>query len=43
MLGNGDLEGGYILHNARFDFNNEILHIGASYWVTLVEQELSAG
>ncbi len=30
-----------LLHNARFDFNDDALPIGASYWATLVEQELA--
>lgn len=28
------------LHNARYDFNDSVLAIGASYWATLVEQSL---
>ncbi|MFO1154390.1 MAG: M20 aminoacylase family protein [Rhodospirillales bacterium] len=35
----GDSEPG--LHNPRYDFNDRILPIGASYWVALVEQELA--
>jgi hippurate hydrolase len=40
-LGNGGQEGGCILHNAHYDFNDEVLPVGASYWVTLVEQKLA--
>jgi amidohydrolase len=29
------------LHHPAYDFNDEILAIGASYWATLVEQQLS--
>ena len=29
------------VHNPGYDFNDEILPIGASYWATLVEQELA--
>ena len=29
------------LHNPRYDFNDDALAIGASYWVTLAEQRLS--
>ena len=29
-----------MVHNPGYDFNDEILPIGASYWVTLVEQQL---
>jgi len=36
---NGD-RGSVPVHNPRYDFNDEILPIGASFWATLVEQEL---
>jgi metal-dependent amidase/aminoacylase/carboxypeptidase family protein len=36
---NGD--GGCMLHNPRYDFNDERLPIGASYWATLVEHVLA--
>jgi hippurate hydrolase len=39
-LGNGPTEGGCMLHNPAYDFNDEILPVGASYWATLVEQIL---
>ena len=39
-LGNGSRDGGCMLHNPHYDFNDEILPIGTSYWVSLVEQEL---
>ena len=29
------------LHNPAFDFNDELLPVGASYWVTLAERELA--
>jgi amidohydrolase len=29
------------LHNPHYDFNDDALQIGASYWVTLAEQQLS--
>jgi len=38
--GNGGREGGCTLHNPRYDFNDEALPIGASYWATLVESVL---
>ncbi len=41
FIGNGGGAGGCILHNPRYDFNDEILPIGASYWATLVEQVLA--
>jgi len=31
------------VHNVRYDFNDDILPIGASFWSTLVEQELARG
>jgi hippurate hydrolase len=40
-IGNGPGEGGCVLHNPRYDFNDDILPIGASYWATLVEQVLA--
>jgi hippurate hydrolase len=40
-IGNGPGEGGCILHNPRYDFNDEILPIGASYWATLAEHVLA--
>jgi len=36
-IGNGPMEGGRSLHSARYDFNDAILPLGASYWSTLVE------
>ena len=36
-LGNGPGEGGCTLHNPRYDFNDAILPVGASYWAKLVE------
>jgi len=29
------------IHNPRYDFNDDVLAIGASYWVTLAEQQLA--
>lgn len=41
FIGNGaDSVGGCALHNPYYDFNDEILTTGASYWVALVEQQL---
>ena len=39
-LGSGRGEGTAGLHNPRYDFNDDALAIGASYWVTLAEQQL---
>jgi len=33
-------EGGCMLHNTQYDFNDEILPIGGSYWVQLVQNVL---
>jgi len=33
-------KGGCLLHNTQYDFNDEILPIGASYWVQLVQNIL---
>jgi hippurate hydrolase len=40
LLGAGRDDGGPMLHEPRYDFNDEILPIGASYWAKLVEQSL---
>ena len=40
-LGNGSSDGGCLLHNPHYDFNDEILVVGASYWVKLVERVLT--
>ncbi len=39
-LGNGPGEGGCMLHNPHYDFNDDILHTGISYWINLVKEEL---
>ena len=44
-IGNGlvpedSLKGGCMLHNTQYDFNDEILPIGASYWIQLVQNIL---
>ena len=41
-LGSGPAPADGMLHNARYDFNDEVLAIGASYWARLVESELAA-
>ena len=40
-LGTGPAPADGMLHNARYDFNDEALPIGASYWVQLVENEMA--
>jgi hippurate hydrolase len=39
-LGNGPGEGGCMLHNARYDFNDDALPVGVAYWVRLVGEVL---
>ena len=39
-LGAGPAKEGAMLHNANYDFNDEVLATGASYWAQLVESEL---
>ncbi len=40
--GKGKGDGGCMLHSSQYDFNDDVLSIGASYWATLVENELVA-
>jgi hippurate hydrolase len=42
-LGNGPGEDGCLLHNARYDFNDEALPIGASFLARLAERFLEKG
>jgi amidohydrolase len=39
-LGNGPGTGGCTLHNPHYDFNDELLTLGVSYWVRLVQKQL---
>jgi amidohydrolase len=39
-IGNGMAEGGCMLHNPRYDFNDAILPLGVAYWVELVKRVL---
>ena len=39
-IGNGPGEDGCLLHNPRYDFNDEILAVGAAFWTRLVERYL---
>jgi len=41
-MGNGPGTGGCLLHNPQYDFNDDALAVGASYWVKLVESQLCA-
>ncbi|MBS36161.1 MAG: peptidase M20 [Thiotrichales bacterium] len=41
MIGNGDDEfGGCMVHNPHYDFNDDVLPVGSSYWVELVKELL---
>ncbi|MCF6193266.1 MAG: amidohydrolase [Kangiellaceae bacterium] len=43
LIGNsGEDHGGCMIHNPHYDFNDQILIIGASFWIQLVEDRLSA-
>jgi amidohydrolase len=39
MLGGAKGEGDPLLHHPKYDFNDDILPVGASWWATLVEQQ----
>ncbi|WP_153114647.1 M20 aminoacylase family protein [Rhodocyclus tenuis] len=40
-LGNGPGSGGCTLHNPHYDFNDAVLPLGISYWVSLVKTALA--
>ena len=40
LLGAGHPGSGKMLHNSKYDFNDDILPMGASYWSRLVEMQL---
>jgi hippurate hydrolase len=40
FLGQGGIEGGCMLHNPRYDFNDEVIPLGAGYLAALVEDSL---
>jgi hippurate hydrolase len=39
-LGQGGAEGGCFLHNSRYDFNDEVIPVGAGYMAALAERAL---
>ena len=43
FIGNGPGEGGCLLHSPHFDFNDDAIPVGASYWITLVQSLLGKG
>ncbi|MOA68501.1 hypothetical protein D3C78_1961490 [compost metagenome] len=40
IIGNGEGEGGCMVHNPGYDFNDECLPLAATYWVKLTERFL---
>ncbi len=42
IIGNGDGEGGCMVHNPGYDFNDSNLKVGAAYWSRLAETFLAA-
>jgi len=40
FLGQGGIEGGCMLHNPNYDFNDEVIPLGAGYLAALVEEAL---
>ena len=40
-VGNGPGEGGCLLHNTRYDFNDSALPVGVSFFVRLAERFLA--
>lgn len=41
-IGNGPGEGGCMLHNPNYDFNDDLIPVGGAYWVELVRRLLPA-
>lgn len=41
-IGNGPSQGGCMLHNPNYDFNDELIPVGGAYWVELVRRLLAA-
>jgi amidohydrolase len=39
-LGQGGAEGGFFLHNSRYDFNDEVIPVGAGYMAALAERAM---
>jgi len=40
-LGNGAIENGKGLHNPHYDFNDDVLPLGANFWIALVQHQLA--
>ena len=43
FIGNDDGPDACVVHNPGYDFNDDILALGASYWVRVVEAKLASG
>ena len=43
LIGNGVGEGGCMVHNPGYDFNDHNIGVGSAYWVLLAERFLPAG
>ncbi|MFH1807086.1 MAG: M20 aminoacylase family protein [Pseudomonadota bacterium] len=41
-MGNGPTDGNCLLHNAAYDFNDDALPVGVSYWIALVQGAAAA-
>lgn len=41
LMGNGPVDGGRVLHSPHYDFNDDALPVGVSYWARLVERFLA--
>ena len=42
LIGNGDGEGGCMVHHPGYDFNDDNVAVGSAFWVRLTERFLSA-
>jgi len=42
LIGNGSGDGGCMVHNSGYDFNDDNIGIGSAYWVLLAERFLAA-
>ena len=40
LIGNGEGEGGCLLHSAHYDFNDRVIPLGVAYWCQLVADVL---
>ena len=41
-LGNGPTDGNCLLHNATYNFNDDAIPYGVTFWIALTEEYLSA-